>query len=326
MPRLVINTSALRHNLAVVEEKCRKAGAECMFVFKEAPLHLPLVAAIMAGGPVRKLGLVAWPGRPIPELHGIEIHHIYAPSSLMLPPKGSCRCIYVNSQLTLRFLSSLKPSFPEIRLVLEAGDGRDGILSDEIPSLCQEAQKRGFSLRGLAVNFACMTANPPTRNALCCAAQALEKNREFFLSSAGISAGGTDILELAEKEPLPSEVEEIRCGTGITLGCYPLSGTPIPEARQDAFRLEAQVLECRIKQGKRLALFDTGTFHTAPQFLKPPFPGMVFRAASSAYASFEITGEASHLREGSVVSFPLDYHSLSSALISQALPLCMEER
>ena len=71
MPRLFIRPAALRHNLAVVNERCRQAGASCMFVFKEAPLHLQLVADILRGSSVRRLGLVAWPHHSFPRLSGV---------------------------------------------------------------------------------------------------------------------------------------------------------------------------------------------------------------------------------------------------------------
>ncbi len=327
MPRLIVRIPALRHNLAVVNERCRHAEASCMFVFKEAPLHPMLVSEIMRGSPAHDLGIVAWPHHPAPCLPGVEIHHVYAPSPLLTHEAASCSCVYADSFFTLRALAmACGPHKPTLRISLEAGDGRDGAMPDELPELCEESRRLGFSLRGLCVNFACLTADAPTQEKLFYAVEALNSIRSFCLPEADISAGGTDMLEFAAQSALPADIGQIRCGTGVMLGCYPLTGRNIPDARQDTFRLEAYVLECRIKKGRRMALLDVGTFHTDPNCLRPPFPGMIPAGASSAYASFDVTDCPEIIQEGMLLSFGLDYHSLSRAMVSQGLPFITENR
>lgn len=326
MPRLVIRMRALRHNLAVMHDLCRAAGTECMFVFKEAPLHPRLTAEIMKGSSVRRLGLVAWPGKNFPSIGGVQIHHVYAPSPMLASQAAGCSCVYIDSLFTLRTLAQNKNGCaPQVRLCLEAGDGRDGVLEEELPELCESTRRLGLFVRGIAVNFACLSTEAPTLPHLQNAVRALRNIRRFCVSDADISAGGTDMLELAAHTSLPSDTGEIRCGTGVTLGVYPLSGRPVPGARQDAFRLEAQVLENRMKKGRRTVLLDMGTFHTDPANLRPPFPGMIFAGASSAYMAFNVDDCSESLREGQTLSFLPDYHALSRALFSQALPICTEE-
>ena len=138
---------------------------------------------------------------------------------------------------------------------------------------------------------------------------------------ADISAGGTDILELAQLEELPASIGEIRCGTGILLGAYPLSRNVIPGASQETFRLEGTVLECRAKAGRKLALFDFGCLHTEVARLTAPLPGMALCGTSSAYAVFDVTECPAPIDEGQSAAFSLDYHSLMLALGSRALPV-----
>lgn len=297
-----------------------------MFVFKEAPLHPELTAEIMKHSPVRKLGLVTWPYHREPDISGIEIHHIYAPFPHLTEKAANLDCVYISSLFSLRSLArTCDRHRPQLRLCLEVGDGRDGAMPEELPALCEEACRCGFSLRGLAVNFACLSREAPSLERLLSAENELENLKKFFLPDADISAGGTDVLELAAASTLPGSIGEIRCGTGVTLGRYPLSGLAVPQARQDTFRLETHVLECRVKNGHRMALLDTGTFHTDPAGLIPPLPGMIFAGTSSAYTSFDVTGCPEFLQEGTVLSFGLDYHALSRALTSQALPVLMEK-
>ena len=325
MPQLHINIHALRHNLAVVHERCLHAGSECMFVFKEASLHPQLTADIMKGSPVHRLGLVAWPNNSFPSIPGTEIHHVYAPSSMQAAQAATCTCAYIDSRFTLQSLfQKCRKKEPQIRLCLEIGDGRDGALPEELPTLCKLSYQLGFSIRGIAINFACLSKYAPTNEHLYAAVTVLNNMKPYCRYESDISAGGTDILELAEHSLLPCDIGEIRCGTGVMLGVYPLSGRVISDARQDTFRLEAQILECRKKQGRMMALFDMGTFHTDPEHLIAPFPGMVFAGASSGYTSFDVTDCSERLHEGMTLSFRTDYHSLSRALFSPALPLVME--
>ncbi|WP_077072508.1 alanine racemase [Mailhella massiliensis] len=326
MPLLFLRRNALKHNLAAAQKLCRRAGTACMFVFKEAPLHADLVASLLADSPVSRLGLVAWPYEDFPRIEGVSLHHVYAPSPQLAEKTALCRCVYVNSPYAATTLrNACRGLLPEVRISLEAGDGRDGVLPEELPGLCRKIRRLGFSLRGLSVNFACLSPHAPTPELLRFAGEQLEKVRGFCMEGADISAGGTDVLELAESTPLPPSIGEIRCGTGVMLGIHPLTRRPLPGARQDTFRLEAHVMECRVKNGRHMALLDVGSFHTAPECLLAPLPGMIFCGASSAYASFDVTNCPENLREGAALSFGLDYHSLSRALTSRALPLIVED-
>ena len=326
MPLLFLRRRALRHNLAAVHALCRRAGAACMFVFKEAPLHAKLVSSLLEKSPVRRLGIVAWPGEAVSFPEGVSLHHVYAPSPQSTEQAAHCRCVYIDSLYAATMLhAACRGPLPEVRISLEVGDLRDGVLPEELPALCEAVHRLGLPLRGLSVNFACLTSHAPTTELLCFAATQLESVRNLCVEGGDISAGGTDVLELAEKGPLPPGIGEIRCGTGVMLGVYPLSGRPLPGGRQDTFRLEAHVMECRVKNGRIMALLDVGSFHTAPEKLIPPLPGMAFCGASSAYASFDVTDCPENIREGMSLSFGLEYHSLSRALISRALPMISED-
>ena len=319
MPRLAVRLDALRHNAALVAQTCTRAGAACLPVMKSALLHPEIAQSIAEGAGVKSFGTMAWPEPGIPCLNGLELQHIYAPSAQLSDKLENFSTAFVSSKYELRLLHEhCRRKRPALRLSLECGDGRDGLLPEEVLPFCRLAVELGFSLRGLSLNFACMSVIPPTLGALREAERPLDVVRSFA-PEADISAGGTDILEFAEQEELPSSMGEIRCGTGILLGVYPLSGKAIPGASQDAFRLEGTVLECRIKAGRKLALFDFGCLHTEVARLTAPLPGMELCGTSSAYAVFDVTNCPEAIAEGQSMDFSLDYHSLMLALGSRAL-------
>ena len=324
MPALIVRPDAVRHNLTLLEALCHAAGAGLMPVFKEAPLHPDLTCALLEGSHVSSLGVIAWAGHSLPRAAGLEFHHVYSPAPALMPAACCHDAVYAGSLFSLIELKKAsRGRLPALRITLETGDCRDGALPEEIPALCQKALDLGFTVLGISANFACLTASPPTPDAMDTAAHALRSMRRL-VPDAAISVGGTDILEYAKHHPLPAGVDEIRCGTGMMLGVYPLSSAPIPGARRDTFRLEAKVLEFRRKQGRLLALLDAGIFHTAMEHASPEIPGLCFAGASSAYSVFDATSCREHMEEGMSLSFSLDYRSLARALSSQALPLLLE--
>lgn len=325
MAHLAVRLDALRHNAALVAQSCIRAGASCLPVMKSAFLHPEIALSIISGASSPTLGTVAWLGHELHELPGLELHHIYAPALPLARQMADFSTVYVSSRYELNLLHEYcGKKRPALRLSLECGDGRDGLHTEELPAFCREASDLGFPIRGLSLNFACMSDIPPTLSALQNAECALDIVRRFA-PDADISAGGTDMLELAESEHLPSSIGEIRCGTGILLGVYPLSGNPIPGARQDTFKLEGTILECRIKAGRKLALFDFGSFHSEAAKLSPPLPGMELCGESSAYTVFDVTKCSASIHEGQSLDFGFDYHSLMCALTSRALPMEMTE-
>ena len=321
MSRLIVHIGALRHNAAIISEACARAGASCLPAMKTALLHPGLARTIAEAANVNKIGTVAWPGRKRNALSGFDLHHIYAQPDILTGETLGYDTFYVNSRHVLRSLSErCGRKRPALRFVLECGDGRDGILHEELYPLAEEAVSLGFPVRGLAINFACLSRQEPTLRAMKQAEVALDTVRAFA-PDADISAGGTDILEFARNEALPCSIREIRCGTGIFLGVYPLTGNPIPDSRQDAFRLEGTVLECRTKEGRKRALLDFGSFHTDCTFLTPMQNGLTFIAQSSGYAVYDASECDTAVHEGQKLEFAFEYHSLTSALASQALPM-----
>lgn len=321
MPRLLVKTSALSHNASIISEACRQAGTTCLPVMKSAALHPELAKAILAGCSSGKFGTVAWLARSLSSLDDVNLHHIYAPNDALESQPQNFSTVYVSSLYSLKRLHRFcKDDLPAIRICLECGDGRDGILMEELTSFCHEALRLGFSVRGLSINFACMSDKAPTPERLDDAVRALELIRPYA-PHADISAGGTDMLEFAKNNALPSSISELRCGSGILLGTYPLSGRHIPDCRQDAFTLEGTVIECRVKEGRKLALLDFGSFHTCASKLTAPVEGMTFLNASSAYSVFDVSECTNAPCEGQTMLFGHDFHSLTCALTSRALRL-----
>ena len=321
MAKLIVRPEAVRNNLCVLQSACFDVGTDFMFVFKEAPLHPYLAELFLRGTAVSRLGIVSWTGTDSLRIPGGSFSQVCAVSDGWSSGLMNCETFFCSSLKHLETVrDALGGRLPALRIPLEAGDLRDGMMPEEIPSFTRKAAELGFDIAGLSVNFACIVPEPPAIEKLALADACCASLRGEF-PRADISVGGTDILEYAADHALPSSVNEIRCGTGAMLGVYPLSGRPVPGCRQDAFRFEAQVLESRNKFGRRYVLLDAGSFHTAMGAVTVVCPGMRYVGASSVFSVFDVTDCPECFCEGASVRFGLDYRTLARCFVSRLLAM-----
>ena len=326
MSCLVVDVRAIQHNLRLIRQLCEKAGAEFLFVFKEVGMRPELMNCLLTEGSVSRLGVNCFGRLPVlpPD---VRAHQIYLVGDDRFPDIVHADVVYQTGIRSIRRLAEaakVQGVCPEVMLVVEMGDGRDGIEPDMLLPVAHEVLCQPFlRLRGLATNFACVSTEPPTKEALERLVQykyQLEKMLGQPVSE--LSVGGSDVLELAATEPLPKEITEIRCGTAVHLGIYPLSGKAVPGASQRAFSLQGQVLECSWKKGRRQAILDFGALHTSPDRLYPDIPGMTLLGVSSGYSLYDVTDCPESVEEGMFCTFGLHFASLARAVAAVAeLPL-----
>lgn len=336
MAHLVIQKNALAHNLRMVQARCKKLGASFMLVFKEAGVRPELLRYMQDTGFADRVGLCHFPSDPIAAANDapalkIPAHLLYMVAGDALPAAvARYDVLYQTSEASLQALAQearrQNRNVPVV-LPVEMGDGRDGVRPEDIPAIAKLVRTLAphVSLWGLAANFACISDTPPNRTGLAALVALGEQvQRETGLPMPHISVGGSDILELSERESLPSGITEIRCGTAIYLGHYPLSGRPVADLRTDVVRLCGQVVECSRKNGRLRAIFNFGGTDTNPELVTPPHEGMEFVGYSSGYTIFDVTDCPHTFCYGNASLFVLHHRSLARALASPRLPLHME--
>lgn len=326
MASLVVNVGAMRHNLKLIRQACEEAGAECLFVFKEAGLRPELVRCLLEDEIVPGIGVNCF-GRIPAVPSGVKVHQIYLVGDDRLPDAARADVVYQTGLRSIRGLAEAAKARgvrPEVMLMVEMGDGRDGVEPDALLPIAAEVVRHdSLRLRGLATNFACVGTEEPTLEAL----RKMVECRDLLERDLGhpvpeLSVGGSDVLELAGTTRLPAGITEIRCGTAVHLGIYPLSGKPVPGASRRAAFLRGQVLECRLKGGRRRAVLDFGVLHTEPERLYPELPGMVLQGASSGYSIYDVTDCPVLIEDGMTCTFGLHFSSFSRSLAAVAeLPL-----
>lgn len=331
MAHLVVHKDALAHNIRTVAARCRSMGADLMLVFKEAGIRPELLQFMLDVGACTRVGVCHFPTISLPRPAHATTHLLYlVPDSSLAAAAATYDTVYQTGLHSMRLLAqhaAQQGRVVRVVLPVELGDGRDGVLPEHIVDLATEmaSLRPHLELFGLSANFACISERAPSLEDLHQLLQiqaAVERRAGFAVSH--ISVGGSDILALGEASPLPRGISEIRCGTAVYLGVYPLDDRPVSGLQRTAVRLCGQVMECTCKNGRLRAVFDFGTSDTTPDLVSPPHEGMILQGASSGYSIFDVTDCAQPMACGDSMLFGLHHRSLARALASPRVPLCME--
>ncbi|MDG6218625.1 MAG: alanine/ornithine racemase family PLP-dependent enzyme [Candidatus Thermoplasmatota archaeon] len=137
----------------------------------------------------------------------------------------------------------------EIILMAELGERREGILNEEFQDIISCVQKeKSLQLRGIAMNLTCFSGVIPTEqklNDFLKLVDQLESN--FDVKFEIISGGNTANIPRLIYHPHTSKINQLRVGEGILLGRETIQRTAIEHTFQDAFILEAELIEVKKK-------------------------------------------------------------------------------
>jgi len=228
----------------------------------------------------------------------------------------------------------------DVLVVVEMGDRRDGVPMSELTSFVLATSRiAGVEAVGLAANVGCISGLLPTaENQELFGASAARVRRETGLPLKIVSTGGTVALDLIEHGLLSPTVTELRAGEALLLGVSTTDSRVIPWLRQDAFTLEAEVIEVREKpsvpdgavgldaEGRRPHLVDRGVRRRAvvalgytdtdPDALIPMDSGVTIAGSSSDHMVLDVTEADYDFCEGDVVHFRMKYTALLHSMLS----------
>ncbi|WP_406616244.1 alanine racemase [Candidatus Caldatribacterium sp.] len=150
-------------------------------------------------------------------------------------------------------------------LVLEGGDGREGMLFEEVPEVASFLKRLpGVSVYGVATTLACLSGVLPN----CSVLEQLTQIKEFLQGVLGkrivLSVGGTTFLALWEEGCPPWKVDEIRFGEALLFGSDISRKRDIPWLKQGAFTIAAEVVEVRTKEPSKESTLGYDAFGGKP--------------------------------------------------------------
>ena len=255
--------------------------------------------------------------------------------------------ISLNSELTtirnLNRAAAKENKIHKILLMIDLGDLREGIFfknEDEIFSTVEEILKlKNIQLFGLGVNLTCYGAVIPQNDNLSISVDIGKKiEKKYNIKLHMISGGNSSSLHLINKKELPEGINNLRIGEAFLLGGETAYGEMLEGFYDDAFTLEAEIIELKEKQsvpigetgvdafGNKPVYEDRGIIKRAiiavgrqdvdPDNLHPIDSKIDILGASSDHLILDVTKSDKDYKVGDIVNFKLSYSSLLRATTS----------
>ena len=241
---------------------------------------------------------------------------------------------------------------PELVLIAETGDLKDGILLEDIPRIAEKWHS--LPIIGVSVNFSCLSGILPDIETV----KKLSSLAAFIQHLRGLprpflSVGGTVVYGLLSSGALKGLVQEVRCGEGIFFGYDSSGGQPLPGFERDTIILEGEVVELAekdsaIQQGRtagfsavgsaadsaegdafrgvrRRAVLDFGVLVARAEDLRPLDAGVSLRGQTFDFTVADVTNCRKLYETGGTVAFATNYASASFALMNRYVRRRIEE-
>ena len=198
---------------------------------------------------------------------------------------------------------------------------------------------------GVGTNIGCFGGVLPTPENMNLLVECRDRLAEGLGRPVEVVSGvATSSLELVDNGKMPKGINNLRVGEAILLGFNTGRMQAIPGLHRDAFVLEAEVVEVRVKPSQPIGLIGADAFGKVPVFedrgrrlraiaavgkqdakvdgLAPLDPGITVLGASSDHLTLDVQDCPTPPVLGGVVRFTLDYGAMlaltTSAYVEKA--------
>ncbi|MEW5706364.1 MAG: alanine racemase [Actinomycetota bacterium] len=344
LPAIKINLSKIEHNTKAIVSTFNALGIQVVGVVKACLGNLDVARSMVAGG----VSLIA-----DSRLQNLErLSALNVPLMMLRQPMVEevlrvvelTEMCLVSELKGIKMLSNAAGSVGKkyrVIVMVETGDLREGVLPLELLGFMKEASKVPWiELAGIGANVACLQGVPPTSSMLELLVDLAKKlRRRLGIDLPIISGGNSSVWKLVEASAIPPEINQLRLGEAILLGQETINLDPIPGTFQDAFVIEAEVIEARekplpkntiallkisddkhrkrnsIKLRKRVIL-ALGIQDIGRGELKPLDKGLQILRRSSDHLVVDITSSHLNYKVGDKISFIPTYEALLAAMTS----------
>ncbi|OEH91749.1 alanine/ornithine racemase family PLP-dependent enzyme [Bacillus solimangrovi] len=336
-PMLTINLSKIKHNASYVRKKCVEYGVHPFIVTKGVSADVEIIRSVIDVGylsfadsrlqnvaklkltfPNAEYMMLRIPGRS-------EIESVVDLCDISL--NSEWETIYQLNEAALK-----RGQLHRIILMVELGDLREGIQPEfVIPMIEKVMTLRGIRIDGIGSNLGCYSSVYPTEEKLLQLTElANEIEEKLGRTIEVVSGGNSSTLPLIFAGRQIGGVNQLRIGETIYLGLNTVDGSHIRGLYQNAFRLEAEIVEIQIKpsgdkarqqllmgnaSSRVIAIVSLGQQDLDLNNLKPLNPHIKILGGTSDHLMVDIT-DAKPMNIGETLSFQLNYNGLLRCMTS----------
>ena len=338
-PELEVHLNKIAHNAKFIKNLCDNNQIDVCIVTKGFCARMPIVKTIVNSGinflADSRIQNIIKVKNQIPDIRYmlIRIPKIseakdviqYADISL----QSQLEIIKVYSDIAVA-----KGKIHEIILMVDVGDLREGVMPENVMETVEGILKmEGIRLIGVGTNVGCYGGVMPTVENSEALVKIKKDIEEYFdIELKYISGGSTCTTKLLLKGRLPKEINNLRIGEAVILGEDSTDGIFIDGLYQDAFILNAEVVELMTKPSvpigevgydafgckpvfldkgmRKRAILSIGRQDVRIEALTPLIKGAEILGASSDHLLLDITDCTEKIAPGSIVSFRCAYSAV----------------
>lgn len=351
-PRIEINLDKIRHNVKVLKGLYGKKGIKITGVVKGVFANHKVAKVLIESG------IESLADSKISNIEKMKKANLKAIFILLRTPAMSeiqkvveFADISMNTEIeVIRALSAeavKQKKTHEIILMVEMGDLREGTLLKDVPAIIREVLTLPcIKVSGIGTNLTCYGGVIPTEKNMDVFSTFVKNiKRQFGLPLTYISGGNSANYNWFMNTGDVGEVNNIRLGEAIFLGCETVNGKAIPKLFSDAFCFIAEVIESKLKpsvpygqRGKnafgevlsfqdrgiiRRAIVGVGRQDVLVSGLTPILPLEILGSSSDHII---LDAKKVHLKVGNEVAFSLSYGALLTAMTSPSInKICLSQ-
>lgn len=351
--------SAVKHNFSMMKELCHKNGAQLNVVTKFSLSNPDIIKYLSEEGCTtisdsnmcnfQNLDpqIAAKLTKCVIKTRISDIKKIPDLPSYARPDR-----LFVSDIALLKEIEKLPEDLqPQVVLITETGDMKDGFFPKEICDICHTMPK--INIIGISVNFACLSGILPdfdTIKMLAELASNVQKIRN--LEKPFLSIGGTVVHSVAQNGQLKNLIQEIRSGEGIFFGFDSSGGKILEGFCQKTIILRGEIMEVSDKDfalqqghsagfsatghsGKNPALVETGVRKRAvldfgilaasQEDLVPVDSSIILAGQTFDFTVVDVTDSSINYVPGNGIDFITNYASASFSMMNRYIPCVLVE-
>ena len=341
LPRIEISLSKIQENARILCDFYGRKGISLMGVSK-AVLGEPAIARAMIAGGVQFIA-----DSRIENIQRMRRARISAQLVLLRTAPSQAEAIVRSADISLNtelatleklsYHAKVQGKLHRVIIMVELGDLREGVLPCDLTQFIRKTLALpNIQVTGIGCNLACYGGvKPDKRNMKMLSKLANLVQSELGIKLKVVSGGNSANYEWANSGQSIGEINNLRIGESILLGCQTVDRQPILGLHTRTFQLVAEVIESKQKTSLPFGEICQDAFGDIPKFKDRGIRGRsivalgrqdVLTAGLKSQRTLEILGSSSDhiildsedhpLQIGDEVTFGLDYGGLLSAMTS----------